>query len=284
MTAYATPTEPQYVGIGSHTAARPLTADERRHYDEQGYVVLRGFFSQAELAPWLQRLDDIITGRVPKPGTMLMMKDIMVAKGRVQAARPQDAIAKIQDLQDDSVFSTYLANEKLLDVIENFCGPNIKTVHNMLINKPPGVDGRHPLHQDLLYFPFRPADNIVATWTAMERVNRENGCLAVIPGSHKGGLLEHGNLPDGENINLAYFGAKNIDIEQRVHLEMDAGDVLFFHPVLLHGSGRNLSRGCRRAISAHYAAGECQYTVNGRQMATVRHYRLVRGHEIPEGI
>ena len=156
---------------------RPLTAEQRQHYDDQGWLLLRGLFSAAELAPWLQRLDDIITGKVPRPGTMLVMKDVMVAKGRVQAAQPQHAIAKLQDLQDDAVFSTYLAHEKLLDVVENFCGPNIKTVHNMLINKPPGVDGRHPLHQDLLYFPFRPADRIVATWTAMERVIAKTAVL-----------------------------------------------------------------------------------------------------------
>jgi phytanoyl-CoA hydroxylase len=50
---------------------------------------------------------------------------------------------------------------------------------------------RHPLHQDLYYFPFRPADRIVCSWTAMEKVNRENGCLVVLPGSHKGELLQH---------------------------------------------------------------------------------------------
>lgn len=47
--------------------------------------------------------------------------------------------------------------------------------------------------KDLHYFPFRPAEKIVAAWTAMERVDEENGCLFAIPGSHKGGrLLKHG--------------------------------------------------------------------------------------------
>lgn len=50
---------------------------------------------------------------------------------------------------------------------------------------------RHPMHQDLHYFPFRPADRIVCSWTAMEKVNRQNGCLVVLPGTHKGSLREH---------------------------------------------------------------------------------------------
>ena len=47
------------------------------------------------------------------------------------------------------------------------------------------------MHQDLHYFPFRPADRIVCSWTAMQRINRQNGGLVVIPGSHKGQLMEH---------------------------------------------------------------------------------------------
>lgn len=65
----------------------------------------------------------------------------------------------------------------------------------VLINKPPDpgtLSSRHPLHQDLHYFPFRPADRIVCAWTAMQRVTRENGCLVVIPGTHKGELLVSG--------------------------------------------------------------------------------------------
>lgn len=53
------------------------------------------------------------------------------------------------------------------------------------------------MHQDLHYFPFRPADKIVCAWTAMERVNRQNGCLVVLPGTHTGTLQEH-DYPEWE--------------------------------------------------------------------------------------
>lgn len=55
--------------------------------------------------------------------------------------------------------------------------------------------------QDLHYFPFRPAERIVAAWTAMERVNEDNGCLVVIPGTHKGELLTH-DYPEWDVSNL----------------------------------------------------------------------------------
>lgn len=48
--------------------------------------------------------------------------------------------------------------------------------------------------QDLLYFPFRPAEKIVGVWTAMEKVDKRNGSLYVVPGSHRGVLLQHGTV------------------------------------------------------------------------------------------
>ena len=51
----------------------------------------------------------------------------------------------------------------------------------------------------------------------------------------------------------------------RVHLEMAPGDTLLFHPLLLHGSGRNRSDGFRRAISVHYAAQGCERPAGPRK-------------------
>nr|KAG5708755.1 hypothetical protein BaRGS_031909 [Batillaria attramentaria] len=136
-------------------------------------------------------------------------------------------------------------------------------MHTMLINKPPDAGkktSRHPMHQDLHYFPFRPADRIVCAWTAMQQVNRVNGCLVVVPGSHKGELLAH-EYPKWEGgVNKMYHGIQNYDPSQpRVHLPMEAGDTVFFHPLLIHGSGMNRTTGFRKSISCHYASADCHY-------------------------
>ena len=63
-------------------------------------------------------------------------------------------------------------------------------------------------------------------------------------------------------MNKAYHGIVDYDpVEMsRVHVEMDAGDTVFFHPLLIHGSGANRTKGFRKAISCHYANGSaCQY-------------------------
>jgi len=254
-----------------------LGAEALERYWENGYVVVPGLIPQEDLDRWLARLDDIVHERVPRAEGMLVMKDVMIAKGKVAPGGRLEAVAKIQDYENDPVLDGYTIHPRILDVIECIVGRDVQTIHTMLINKPPNVDGRHPIHQDLLYFPFRPADRIVASWTALEPVTKENGCLVVVPGSHRGELLPHENPPDIEDLNLGYFGAAGIAdrLEQRVHLEMAPGDTVFFHPVLLHGSGRNRTQGFRRAISAHYAALDVEWV--WKQQDVARNYRILRG-------
>lgn len=267
------------------SAARnsPISDEMLESYWKNGFVVVPGLIPQSELEPWLARLADIVEGRVEPAEGMLVMKDVMIAKGAVKPGSKMEAIAKIQDYEKDPVLDSYATHSGVLDCVERIVGHDVQTIHTMLINKPPNVDGRHPLHQDLLYFPFRPADRIVASWTALERVTKENGCLVVIPGSHRGELLPHGN-PDWEHVNGGYFGVKDIEdkLSQRVHLEMEPGDTVLFHPVLLHGSGRNRTQGFRRAISAHYTALDVEWSWKQRETFERRRYRILRGDRAGE--
>ena len=64
---------------------------------------------------------------------------------------------------------------------------------------------RHPPHQDLYYFPFRPADKIVAAWTAIEKCDKKNGCLHVYPGSHRAYDMMPHEYPK-DTVNKMYHG------------------------------------------------------------------------------
>uniref|UniRef100_A0A1I7SIC9 phytanoyl-CoA dioxygenase n=1 Tax=Bursaphelenchus xylophilus TaxID=6326 RepID=A0A1I7SIC9_BURXY len=194
---------------------------------------------------------------------MVVMRDVAIAKSEFKSG--ERAITKLQDFNFDPVLFDFCRNPAILDVVGDLIGQeNLMSMHTMLINKPPDsgkLTSRHPLHQDLQYFPFRPADFICCAWTAMEKVNRANGCLVVVPRSHKGKLLDH-DYPKWEGgVNKAYYGIQDYDPNcPRVYVEMDAGDTVFFHPLLIHGSGANRTEGFRKAISCHYANGKlCDY-------------------------
>ncbi|XP_075221279.1 phytanoyl-CoA dioxygenase, peroxisomal-like isoform X2 [Lycorma delicatula] len=167
-----------------------LTFEQRKFYEENGFLIIRNLVKKELLEQFRQHFVDICEGRVAK-GFMTLMKDISLAKlGMVGEA----LYNKVQDILWDEVFEQYCFCPEVLEYVESFIGCNINVVHSMLINKPPDpntLTSRHPLHQDLHYFPFRPANKIVAAWTAMEKVTTENGCLIVLPGTHKGSLLKH---------------------------------------------------------------------------------------------
>lgn len=160
----------------------PLTEEQKSDFDHDGYLFVENFLNYEEVKRYVDRLVQIMNREIDKPENMLVMKDIAIAKGRVKADAGQDQVQKIQDIHNDEVFRELLQLPKILDYAENWTGPNIQSVHNMVINKPPNLDGRHPLHQDLLYFPFRPAEKIVGIWIALSDTRRENGTLAVVPG------------------------------------------------------------------------------------------------------
>ncbi|XP_063225544.1 phytanoyl-CoA dioxygenase, peroxisomal-like isoform X2 [Bacillus rossius redtenbacheri] len=235
-----------------------MSHGERRFYEDNGYLLVRGLVEHALLDECCRRFVDVCEGRVPRSNMVLMKDKSLLAT----EAAGEKLYYKLQDIVWDDVFSKYILHPRVLDYVECFTGPNVKAVHTMLINKPPDsgkMTSIHPLHQDLHYFPFRPADRIVAAWTAMERVTVDNGCLVVIPGTHKGKLEPH-DYPDYENgVNKAFHGVKGFENHPLLPLEMEKGDTVFFHPILVHGSGINTTKGFRKAISCHYAASECHY-------------------------
>ncbi|CAL1681796.1 unnamed protein product [Lasius platythorax] len=229
-----------------------LTLNQRLFYEKNGYLVFPGLIPQDVVDKCHKRFDDIVEGKVPRDG-ITMMYDV----------KDKKSVNKIQDIHLDPIFRHYIEHEKIVDVVECFTGPNILAIHSMLIAKPPDIgfgSSRHPPHQDLYYFPIRPAERIVAAWTAMELCDSKNGCLYVAPGTHIADrLYPHDYPPNSDGaINKFYHGIQDLpSIDRWVNLEMQPGDTVFFHPLLIHGSGVNKSKRTRRAISCHYSSADC---------------------------
>ena len=234
-----------------------LKQEQIDQYVERGFVVVPDLIPEKSLDRYEQRFVAFATGEAEPTPQMKIMRDIMVVRGAVEPDSPLHAINKMINFEDEPVLYGYSLEPALTAAVRDLIGPELYSVSTNIFNKPPGVDGRHPLHQDLRYFRIRPADKIIGTWTPFADTTRDSGCLAAIPGSHKGELLEHGD-PDWEFVNAGFYGIENVEGGDRVHLEMRRGDTLLFHPLLIHGSGRNVSGRFRRAISSHFASAECE--------------------------
>ncbi|XP_028933585.1 phytanoyl-CoA dioxygenase, peroxisomal [Ornithorhynchus anatinus] len=237
-----------------------LSLEQRRFYEDNGYLVIKNLVSEADLQRFRNEFEKICRKEVHYPG-MVVMRDLSLTKKEL--IQDESEVTKVQDFQCDEELFRYCYLPQIVKYVECFTGPNVMAMHTMLINKPPDTGkktSRHPLHQDLHYFPFRPANRIVCAWTAMEFINRENGCLVVLPGTHKGPLKKH-DYPKWEGgVNKMYHGIVDFDTNHpRTHLVMEKGDTVFFHPLLIHGSGMNRTKGFRKAVSCHYASADCHY-------------------------
>ncbi|XP_037043166.1 probable phytanoyl-CoA dioxygenase [Bradysia coprophila] len=228
-----------------------LTFDQRCFYEKNGYLVIRKLVPLDILEECSQRFEEIASGRIHK-GEMTVMRDVSDRK----------VVNKIQDISHDDVLRKYVEYSPMLDIIEAVTGPNIMAVHSMLIAKPPDSgsnSSRHPPHQDLYYFPFRPVNKIIGAWTAIEPCDIVNGCLFISPGSHLVDTLYPHEYPAGAN-NKLYHGIQDLpNAMPWINLEMQPGDTVFLHPLVVHGSGVNRANRTRKAISCHYAAGDCNY-------------------------
>lgn len=138
----------------------------------------------------------------------------------------------------------------LLDMIEPLLGPDLIVWGSHVFAKPGGDGMAVPWHQDGQYwFHIRPLE-VVTAWIAIDESTRENGCLRVIPGSHRTGPIDHEISPDA---NLALNRALPdpvVDDSLARDVELTPGQVSLHHHYLVHGSNANTS-GRRR----------CGYTI-----------------------
>jgi len=127
---------------------------------------------------------------------------------------------------------------------------SVKCMQSMLFVKPPGFQGQ-AWHQDEIYIPTRDR-SLCGAWIAMDDATIENGCLWIIPGSHRSGYLypqrQHEN-PDEFDFAPESYG---FDESLEIPVEVKAGTLVFFNGYLLHRSRKNRGQVYRRVLVNHY--------------------------------
>jgi len=169
-----------------------------------------------------------------------------------RAAQPEELVSKVFKLHRDSVFGDFARSEPVLDLVAEIVGPELDCFLSQFIFKNPGAWGQ-PWHQDSFYFPFDPPRPIVGVWLAVTEATLENGCLHVLPGSHREPVHEH--VADRRpGANYGYVEIVDHEMDGAQPVLMDPGDLLLFDSHLMHRSTDNGSGGRRAAMVFHYAA------------------------------
>jgi len=150
--------------------------------------------------------------------------------------------------QDCRVVYEICASPAIVDTVATLLGPDVILWNSVFFNKEPG--GREiPWHQDRDFLLLEPVVN-VAVWLAIDDANVENGCLQVIPGSHRN------YVPHIPRTHSHEFDARAdtayIERSKAVNIELSAGQFIIFHKKILHHSLTNLSIKRRLGLAMRY--------------------------------
>ncbi len=155
-----------------------------------------------------------------------------------------------------AVMEKYLAHPAIVDVMTQVIGANVKCMQSMLFIKAAGKPGQ-AWHQDEDFIPTRDR-TLTGAWIALDDATTDNGCLWVIPGSHKDGILWEMQAQNDPRFDCTdeSFGFPYKD-EDSIPVEVPAGAIVFFNGYLLHRSLPNTRpSGYRRVLVNHYMSAE----------------------------
>ena len=137
-------------------------------------------------------------------------------------------------------FNKVCLNKNILDAVESIIGKNILICGTTLFIKNPKEKGFVSFHQDARYIGLEP-HNWVTVWIAITDAHEKNGCMRMLPGSHKENLRYHEQKFDENNLLTRGQTIKNISLDKTEPVILKAGQMSLHHPKIIHGSGLNYS-------------------------------------------
>lgn len=216
--------------------------------DRDGFVVVREFLPEDELAVLRQNLDRYIRNVVPTlPDSDAFYED---------RSRPE-TLKQLQRMDGDSFFAEYRRNARWESLAESLLGEPATADHPEWFNKPPGTNHVTPPHQDNYYFCLTPP-TVLTIWLALDRVDAENGCLRYVAGSHLRGYRPHARSRIlGFSQGITDYAAEDFVRERAILL--DPGDAVAHYGMTIHRADANLSATRhRRSFALVFKGQSCQ--------------------------
>ncbi len=232
--------------VSGYPGLAAITPAHVGEYRERGFLAVENVFTAVEVAAASAAVRDLVAGKVAE------FKGVMFegwAKDRVAnltGAERHDAVRKIFDFTAfDARLRAVEQHEGVRRLIAELLGGTPALTQEMALLKPPR--GREkPWHQDLAYFNYPIGTPVVGVWIALDDATPENGCMHVVPGSHRAGPQVHFQKRDWQVCDTEMRSRPVAAVPLR------RGGCLLFDGLLLHGTPANQSSARREALQFHY--------------------------------
>ena len=142
----------------------------------------------------------------------------------------------------------------ILDAVEGVLGPDILVWTSSMFSKKPASADFVSWHQDIAYWGLEPPD-IVTAWVALTDSSPDNGCMRVVPGTHKLDVVAHRDTYAENNmLSRGQEVAVEVDEAKAVDIVLKPGEMSLHHTKIVHGSNANLSSRPRQGFAIRYIA------------------------------
>jgi phytanoyl-CoA hydroxylase len=238
-----------------------LTEEQVARYDDQGYLVLPQLLDRTDLAPVRTAMTEKVS----------MIANDLLAHGLIPDTledRPfETRLAELFRNLTDAEFLRYgrswrdrlpgyfrlMSNPKVLDAVESLIGGEIfaNPVYNVRPKVPKVAAGAVPWHQDKSYWPDANANPVITVWIPLVDATHENGCLHIIPRTHKKGVLVH-QKETYTGTGYTALDVKQVRKPEVVALPVSAGAAILFNDRCVHMSTPNNSQHVRWSVDLRY--------------------------------
>lgn len=218
-------------------------------YAEHGYLIVPNLLSKAETDALRATTDRISATAL---GMTADSVEFDFEDGHTPEAPMIQRMKKPHRV--DPLYFAMAKHPRILAFIQRICGADVRLNHSKMNMKAARVGSALEWHQDWAFAPHTNMSTCVAS-VMLDDASLENGAMQVVPGSHKGPLLEHHD-PGRGFIGAIDVVRDGIDLSQAASFTGPAGTIAFHHPLAIHGSGANRSGAPRRILFYEYAASD----------------------------
>jgi phytanoyl-CoA hydroxylase len=228
---------------------------ELAHFEREGYVIARGITPAGTVA----RMREVALKHLAEPRLPVEFEadtQYPGAPASLNAPGGRTVRRLLQAVARDAVFREWAVSPLIASRLAPLLGPRVELSqahHNCIMTKNPAYSSVTHWHRDIRYWSFEKPE-LVSVWLALGEEQAANGCLLLLPGSHR---MEF--RPD--RLDAAQFLRADLDenralIRTQIAAELHAGDVLFFHCRLFHAAGRNQTADTKLSVVHTYHAAD----------------------------
>jgi len=232
-------------------------AEQKTFFEEEGYLIVEDLLSEDELAGCRKEIERLHRFSAELEAAGDPRSSRFQREPYAKGANRADGLPVLRKIENTRETSTFFRNlsvhPNLLRVVGGLLGPDLLLFRSTLMLKPAFHGSAHAPHQDSAYWPIEPPA-LVTVSIALNDATTENGCFYVIPRSHSWGMKDWGHIAQAQDTERAH----GHDLKEAPQLEvpLKAGSALFFHSLMVHGSGPNRSPDPRNtALYAYFPPG-----------------------------